>query len=124
MQSAPLLALITLALAACNADKRPATEPSTTTTTTGVTTTSGPASPGDPTGITPERGGVGVTSAAPASPMEGNCPSGGSPSDARDRADCERHCRGMDEAVPLGSHCLSQRVACEAECEARFQLTP
>ena len=124
MQSAPLLALITLALAACSTTQKPAEEPSATTTTTGVSTTSGPASPGDPTGLTPERGGVGVTSAAPAEPMEGNCPLGGSPSDARDRAACARHCRGMDESVPLGSHCLSQRVACEAECEARFQLNP
>jgi hypothetical protein len=110
-------AFATLALVACTAGTRPAEEP----TSTGVSTTSGPASPGDPMGVTPEVGGPGVTSAAPASPMEGNCPQGGSMADARDRADCQRRCRGMDEAVPLGSHCLSARVACEADCEARFR---
>jgi len=52
--------------------------------------------------------------------MEGSCPSGGSLATATDRADCVKHCRGMDEAVPLGSRCVSARVACEAECDARF----
>jgi hypothetical protein len=53
--------------------------------------------------------------------MDGDCPSGGSDAAATDRAGCLRRCRGMDEAVPLGSHCISRRVACEAECQARFQ---
>jgi hypothetical protein len=52
--------------------------------------------------------------------MEGNCPSGGSLATATDRVDCLHHCRGLDETVPLGSRCASHRVACEAECRARF----
>jgi hypothetical protein len=124
MQTAPFqavsAAVATLVLVACGASRRPADEPS-TTTTTGVSVESGPATPGDPAGLTPS-GGPSVNSAAPATPMEGNCPSGGAPVHARDRADCTRHCRGLDEAVPIGSRCVSSRVACEQDCEARYRF--
>lgn len=98
MHSAPLSLALALAFIACGANKKPAEEPFATTTTTGV----------------------GAPSAAPAEPMEGDCPSGGSLASTTGLVDCIRHCRGRDEAVPLGSQCASQRAACEAECRSRF----
>lgn len=110
-----------LALAACGASRQqPADAPRSETTTTSVVVESGPATPGVPAGA--PQGGVTSTSRSPASPMEGSCPQAMIHTNAFDRADCVRHCRGLDENVPVGSKCVSQYEACTAQCNRQFRF--
>jgi hypothetical protein len=124
MRNTPLVVVlasaVTLALGACSAPRSPTREPVSQTRTTGVSVESGPASPGDPVGSIPESDGVGVTSGAVASPMEGACPRGDPSPAATDLTSCAKSCRGMNDHVPLGSTCASRYASCTARCRALF----
>lgn len=121
MTNAASVTALVLAIAACGAASSRAKEPVSQTETTGVVVESGPAAPGDPTGMTTEGSGVTATSGAVASPMEGACPRGRPSRAATDLASCVKSCRGMDDQVPLGSRCTSQYASCMAECHASFK---
>jgi len=110
-----------LALAACGGSGQPAKEPQSETRTTGVVVETGPASPGDPGGISSGSGGPTVTSGAPASPMEGECPRAKPPLTDYGRTECVKSCRGLDETVPVGSKCASQYESCTAQCNRKFR---
>lgn len=112
-------AAVALTLVACAGNRSHANDPS-QTTTTGVSVESGPATPGDPTGITSSTGGVKATSPSTASPMEGACPEGQPNRLSIDLAACIDSCRGYDDTVQLGSSCISQYASCTSNCEAIF----
>lgn len=109
-----------LVVVACGGMRRPADEPRSQTDTTGVVVETGPASPGDPMGVAPESSPA-ATSGSVASPMEGECPRGEPHSDATDLASCIEGCRGQDQAVPLGSTCISQWQSCALQCRVAFE---
>jgi hypothetical protein len=109
-----------LGVVACSGMRQPGAEPKSQTTTTGVVVESGPASPGDPMGNIPESSPK-ATSGSVASPMEGECPRGQLHADATDLASCIKGCRGQDQAVPLGSTCMSQWDSCALQCRVRFE---
>jgi hypothetical protein len=109
-----------LVVVACGGMRRPADEPRSQTDTTGVVVETGPASPGDPMGNIPESSPK-VTSGSVASPMEGECPRGEPHSDATDLASCVTSCQGQDQAVPLGSTCISQWQSCALQCRVKFE---
>lgn len=110
---------LALALAACGGGSyRRANAPS-QTTTTGATVDISPTA-GAPTGIESNGATVKTTSPSPASPMEGACPEGEPRGGMTDRVSCLESCRGQDDAVPLGSRCLSQYADCSLKCEEKF----
>ena len=106
------------ALVACSSSGQHAQGPSARTHTTGVVVENGARSPGDPTGNTPELSGTTVSSGAPASQMEGACSQGSPGPNAQTAHDCIKSCRGLDEAVPTGSKCMSQYESCATKCIA------
>ena len=113
------VAALALALAACGGGSyRPANAPS-ETTSTGATVDTSPTA-GAPAGIEPNGATVTATSPSPASPMEGACPTGEPRGGMTDRVSCLASCRGLDDAVPLGSRCLSQYADCSLKCEEKF----
>jgi hypothetical protein len=120
--SAALGVAALLASAACsnNVNRQPANEPLSRATTTGVAAESGPGASGVTSGNAPAEGGIRVSSGAPASMMEGACPQAAPLPSARDRAACMKSCRGLDEAVPPGSKCISQRQSCETQCASKY----
>jgi hypothetical protein len=118
----PLALALALALVSCRAEPyRRANSPllPSQTTVTGATVDVGP-SPGAPSGIEPNAGSTGTTSASPASPMEGACADGEPRGGTTDRISCLESCRGYDDMVPLGSRCISQYADCSLKCEEKF----
>ncbi len=111
-----------LASAACtnNANRQPANEPLSRADTTGVATETGPGASGVTSGNSPAEGGLRVSSGAPASMMEGACPQAAPLPTAKDRAACMKSCQGLDEAVPQGSKCISQRQSCTTQCASKW----
>ena len=111
-----------LASVACsnNTNRQPANEPLSRTTTTGVAAEVGPGASGDPSGASAAKGGIRVSSGAPASMMEGACPQAAPNPNATDRTSCMKSCQGLDEAVPQGSSCISQRQSCTTQCASKY----
>lgn len=109
---------VVLALAACGSARHRADDSSSRTNTTSVVVESGVRSPGDPMGNIPQVGGP-TSSGGPASPMEGDCPRGDPDPNAESAHDCVKSCRGQDEAVPVGSKCMSQYESCVNQCLTR-----
>ena len=111
-----------LASAACsnNTNRQPANEPLSRATTTGVATETGPGASGITSGNSPAEGGIRASSGAPASMMEGACPQAAPLPTAKDRTACMKSCQGLDEAVPQGSSCISQRQSCTTQCASKY----
>lgn len=110
--------VITL-LAACAGSPTPVADPN-ASSSTGISGSTGPASPGDPTGTT-HPGDTKPTSGAPASPMEGKCKSGDAPAEAKDLDACLKGCQGLDDTVPVGSRCIPAKVSCNSQCNTKFK---
>jgi hypothetical protein len=119
--SALLGGVAVLASAACtnNTNRQPVNEPISRATTTGVSTETGPGNSGVTSGNVPAEGGMRVGSGAPASPIEGACPQAAPLPSATDRTSCMKSCQGLDEAVPPGSRCISQRESCTTQCASK-----
>jgi hypothetical protein len=120
--SAALGVAALLASAACsnNTNRQPANEPLSRANLTGVATETGPGASGVTSGNSPAEGGIRVSSGAPASMMEGACPQAAPLPSAKDRGACMKSCQGLDEAVPQGSKCISQRQSCETQCASKY----
>lgn len=117
-----MLAAAAMLAGACtnNTNRQPANEPVSRTTTTGVATETGPGASGVTSGNSPAEGGIRVSSGAPASTMEGACPQAAPIPNAIDRTSCMKSCQGLDEAVPPGSSCISQRQSCTTQCASKY----
>ena len=105
-------------LAACGGGSEPAKEPS---LSNGVTSTQGPAAPGDPAAAMPGSEGTKPTSGAPASPMEGKCKSAEPQPSAKDFDSCLTSCKGLDDQAPPGSKCIPAKTSCISQCNTKYK---
>ena len=114
--------IVMLAATGCSnsTNRQPANEPLSRATTTGVATEVGPGASGVTSGNSAAEGGIRVSSGAPASMMEGACPQAAPLPSATDRTSCMKSCRGMDENVPAGSKCISERQSCATQCASKY----
>jgi hypothetical protein len=88
----------------------------------GVTLVAACGNRAQPLGDPSQGGTTAITSASRAE--RGRCSTGIMPNTSADRADCREACNKLNDRVPEGMQCMSERAACKTKCDAAFQKMP